>query len=168
MDETRVRWYAIRSKPHHEVFLYQQLTARGIEVFYPTIKVKPVNPRSRTEVPYFPGYMFIHLDMAQTGTRTLDRIPGSVGLVHFGDEAPWIPDIIIHEIKQRIIARGELDRNRIMEFQHGDRVKITQGPMKGYVAIFDTYLQGHERVKVLLEMMSDRKVAIELDNDMID
>ena len=37
-------WYVIRSKPNKEEFLAGQLSAYGIKVFYPRIRVKTVRP----------------------------------------------------------------------------------------------------------------------------
>ncbi|NTW09679.1 MAG: hypothetical protein HGA28_08960, partial [Anaerolineaceae bacterium] len=39
-------WYAIRSKPNKEDFLAGQLQAHGVEVFFPVLRVTPVNPRA--------------------------------------------------------------------------------------------------------------------------
>ena len=52
------QWYAMQTKVHKEALVCQQLEQRGIEIFYPKLRVKPVNPRSRKERPYFPGYIF--------------------------------------------------------------------------------------------------------------
>ena len=60
-------WYVLRSKPHKESMLFGQLKAYGIETYFPVLRVKPVNPRSRKERPYFPGYLFVHVDLAETG-----------------------------------------------------------------------------------------------------
>lgn len=158
----------MRSKPHNEDFLYQQLISREIEVYYPKLLVAPVNPRSRTAVPYFPGYLFIRHDLSKSGIRSLNRIPGAVGLVHFGDSVPCVPDVVIENIKQTLDGLGTVDRRKRPKHQAGDQVQITRGPLAGYNAIFDTYLQGHERVRVLLEMLSDRKVALELGCDEVE
>ena len=168
MGENSAKWYAIRSKPHNEEFLYQQLITREIEAYYPTIQVKPVNPRARTEIPYFPGYMFIHLDISKMGIRALNRIPGSIGLVQFGDNVPCVPEKVLEGIQHSLQKMAQLDVNGAIKHLQGEEVRVTQGPLKGYSAIFDSYLHGNERVKVLLEMLSDRKVALELGSNDID
>ncbi len=40
---------------------------------------------------------------------------------------------------------------------------LIYGPFEGYEAIFDARLPGTERVRVLLQFLSDRYVTIELD-----
>ena len=60
-------WYALRSKPCKEDILWRQVGLRGFECFYPRLRVKPVNPRSRKIRPYFPGYMFVRADLSEAG-----------------------------------------------------------------------------------------------------
>ena len=64
-------WYALRSKPNKEEALWRELTARSYEVFYPQLHVQPVNPRSRKVLPYFPGYLFINIDLLAVGYSAL-------------------------------------------------------------------------------------------------
>ena len=77
-----VFWYAIRSKPNKEDFLARQFEAADVPVFYPCLRVSPVNPRSRKTKPYFPGYLFIQVDWILSTLRLfsgcLARLPSSV------------------------------------------------------------------------------------------
>ena len=65
------QWYALRSKTRKEDIVWKQVNSRGIEVFFPRIRVHPVNPRSRKIKPYFPGYMFVRLDLAEMGQTSV-------------------------------------------------------------------------------------------------
>ena len=76
-------WYVVRSKPNKEMALWRELTARGLECFYPQLRVRPVNPRSRRIRSYFPGYLFLHTDIEQIGVSTLQWMPFSSGVVSF-------------------------------------------------------------------------------------
>ena len=38
-------WYALRSKPQKEEVVSKQVRERGFEVFYPRLRVNPVNPK---------------------------------------------------------------------------------------------------------------------------
>lgn len=70
------RWYAQQSKPQEEGLLYEQLCLRDIETYYPLLRVKPVNPRSKRAKPYFPAYLFIYLDLEKIGFASLQWMPG--------------------------------------------------------------------------------------------
>ena len=156
-------WYALRSKPRKEDALARQLRSKGIEIFYPRLRVNPVNPRARKLVPYFPGYMFVHADVEKTGLSTFNWMPHAIGLVMYGEEISYVPDNLIHEIRRRVeeidAAGGEL----LEGLKAGDRVRIEHGPFAGYEAIFDTRLPGSERVRVLLEFINRRQLPVELD-----
>ncbi|HEB63956.1 MAG TPA: hypothetical protein ENJ02_00220, partial [Chloroflexi bacterium] len=60
-------WYVLRSKARKEDAVYAQALQRGLEVFYPRLRVNPVNPRARKVRPYFPGYMFVRVDLEAVG-----------------------------------------------------------------------------------------------------
>ena len=155
-------WYALHSKPQKEEFLAGQLELRRIETFCPRIRVQVVNPRARKIRPYFPGYIFVHLDLEKTTLSTLRYIPGTAGVVMFGGEAAHVPEGLIHAIRQRVeeinAAGGEL----FDALKSGETVVIHSGPFAGYEAIFDARLPGTERVRVLLKLLHNRQLQMEL------
>ena len=155
-------WYVLRSKARKEDAVYAQALQRGLEVFYPRLRVNPVNPRARKVRPYFPGYMFVHVDLDAIGRSVLQWMPNSLGLVQFGGEPATVPESLIHAIRKRTeeiaAAGGEL----FMDIAPGDKVRIHTGPFAGYEAIFDARLPGTERVRVLLRFLNERQVSVEL------
>ena len=159
---TGQHWYVIRSKPRRERFVRDQLNGQGLEVFYPAVRVHPVNPRSAKERAYFPSYLFAHLDLAAVGVNRLRWLPAAVGLLEFGGEPAIVPDLLIEQLKLRVASIKSVGGLTFDNLQPGDVVKITSGPFSGYEAIFDLRLKGSERVRVLLEMLR-RQVSVEID-----
>lgn len=157
-----VQWYVLDVKPHKEQSVYGMLVAREVETYFPVLRVKPVNPRSRRLRPYFPGYMFIHLDLEEEGDSLLRWLPGTRGLVRFGDEAAVVSDQVIHELQRRLVLVQEKDFNKD-NFEVGDRVRIVEGPFAGYEALFDARLSGGDRVQVLLAFLSQHPRRLRLD-----
>lgn len=155
-------WYALRSKPRKEDVLWKQLLAQEIEVFYPRIRVHPVNPRARKLRPYFPGYMFVQVDLDDVGLSTFKWMPHAIGLVSFDGEPATVPDNLIHAIRKRVNEIAEAGGEFYNGLKPGDPVRISSGPFAGYEAIFDARLPGSERVRVLIQMLSDRSVPVEL------
>lgn len=157
-----VHWYAFRCKPNKEVFVYEQLLARRIETFLPMLRVQVVNPRARKRKPYFPGYLFIHADLAQTGFSALNWLPGGLGLVCFDSVATPVPDSLIAALRKRLdeieAAGGELFDG----LKPGDVLEIQSGPFAGYEAIFDARLSGSDRVRVLLKLLRGRLLEVDL------
>lgn len=167
-SEMTQKWYALRSKPRKEDLVWGQLRSRGVDVFYPTIRVHPVNPRSKKIKPYFPGYLFVLVDLEVEGASTFKWMPHTLGLVHFGGEPASVPENLIHELKKRIKEIAEAGGEFFDGIKPGDKVKIHEGPFSGYEAIFDNRLPGDERVRVLIQLLNDqREIPVELDTSKI-
>jgi transcriptional antiterminator RfaH len=156
-------WYTLRSKPRKEDIVYRQVVNEGIEVYYPRIRVYPVNPRARKVKPYFPGYLFVRVDLDVFGLSFFQWMPHAVGLVCFGEEPAIVPDHLIAAIQKRVRDVAEAGGELFEGLQPGDLVWIREGPFAGYEAIFDTRIPGSERVRVLLKLLSEqRQIPLEL------
>src|SRR5512145_25294 len=95
-------WYVLRSKPNKEDFFCDQLLAHRFEVYHPRIPVRTVNPRARKVRPYFPGYLFVRIDLELTTASLLHWMPGSAGLICFDAEPASVPDCLLNAIRQRV------------------------------------------------------------------
>jgi transcription antitermination factor NusG len=163
-----LHWYALRAKPRKEDVIWRQARLQGFEVFYPRVRVHPVNPRSRKVLPYFPGYLFVQADLEAAGTTAFQWMPHTLGLVSFGGEAATVPDNLIAELRKRIQEIAESGGEIFDGLQTGDVVIISDGPFRGFEAIFDARLPGNARVRVLLEFLNNRRrVPLELDTGKI-
>jgi transcription elongation factor/antiterminator RfaH len=163
------QWYALRSKPRKEDVVWRQLRLDGVEVFYPRLSVNPVNPRSKKIKPYFPGYLFVNIDIEQTGISRFQWMPHTIGLVSFGGEPAHVPENLIIELQKRVAEIAEAGGEVFDGLKAGDKVRISNGPFQGYEAIFDARVSGTERVRVLLELLTNkRRVPIELSSGSIE
>lgn len=162
-----VSWYVIRSKPNKEDFLAKQLSAYGVTVFYPCIRVKPVNPRARKVKAFFPGYLFVHVDLEMVNSSTLHWMPGAVNLVSFDGSPASVPDSLIAAVDRQIERINAAPEDRIKDLKPGDSVTIQDGPFAGYEAIFDAHISGRERVRVLLNFLQKRQIPVELRQQQI-
>ena len=163
-----VFWYAIRSKPNKEDFLARQFEAADVPVFSPCLRVSPVNPRSRKTKPYFPGYLFIQVDLDIVNASTLQWMPGSATLVSFGGEPSPVPEHLISILQKRVADINSASKERLSDLKHGDAILIKEGVFAGYEAIFDEVVSGQERVRVLLNFLQKRQVTLELQSGQID
>lgn len=157
-----VHWYVMHSKPRKEAFLRERLRMQQVEVYLPSIRVKPVNPRSRKEQPFFPGYLFVQVDLERISVTELRRIPGANGIVCFGGEPATIADTLIRTIQKQVEAMGGPANNYVDRFKPGDMVVINEGPFATYKAMFDCRQSGSDRVRVLLELLQGQKMRLEL------
>lgn len=155
-------WYAIQSKPNKEDALFDQLENQGYEVFFPRIRVNPVNPRAKKIKAYFPGYMFVHADLVEVGVSAFQFMPFARGMVSFDQEPATVPETLIHAIQKRVEQVNAAGGEVFDGLQKGDTIYIHDGPFSGYEAIFDVRLPGSERVRVLIKLLSQRQVPVEL------
>jgi transcriptional antiterminator RfaH len=160
--QTKLQWYVLRSKPNKEMVLWRELSARGFECFYPCLRLKPVNPRSRKIRPYFPGYLFVYADIEQVGASTFQWMPFSGGFVSFDEVLATVPDNLIQAIRRHVEQINAAGGEQMAGLKQGDAVRIQGGPFDGYEGIFDARLPGRERVRVLLKLLQIRQVGIEL------
>ncbi len=157
-------WYALRSKPRKEEVVWRQARDQGYEVFYPRLRVHTVNPRARKIRPYFPGYLFVRVDIESSGLSVFQWMPHATGLVTFGGEPAAVPENLIVAIRKRLEEINAAGGEVFDGLKPGDVVTINYGPFEGYEAIFDARLPGSERVRVLLQLLSNqRRLPVELD-----
>ena len=155
-------WYVLHSKPQKEQWLCTQLDALDIEVYYPCLcsgKEKRVSYKAK---PYFPGYLFVNADLEVIGSSLLQWIPGSLGLVVFGDEPASVPEGLLQRIRQRVHEINNAHNDLLDALRPGDSVMIHSGPFAGYEAIFCNRLRDSERVQVFLKVLQDQRMKIGL------
>lgn len=161
------QWYALHVKAHKEQTVHDYLVAQGIVDYYPYLRVKPVNPRSRKRRPFFPGYIFVRLDLDEMGQNALRWTEGTHGLVTFGQEPATVPENLIHEVRRRVEEINAAGGKILAEMNPGDRVRIVEGAFEGYEAIFDARSAGKDRVQILLSYLSKQPKRLIIDRDQI-
>jgi len=157
-----IRWYVMQSKPRKEIFLRERLQMQRIEVYLPSIRAKPVHSRVRKEQPFFPSYLFIHVDLDQIPISEFGWISGSIGLVCYGGEPAYVGDAMIREIQKQVDEINGSADSYVDRLRPGDWAVIKDGPFAGYKAMFDCRLSGSDRARVLLELLQNQKIRLEL------
>jgi|Deesub1362A_J573_1020465.scaffolds.fasta_scaffold00004_303 transcription elongation factor/antiterminator RfaH len=145
-------WYAVYIKPRHEDMVAERLSRAEIEVFNPKLKrVKVIRRRYREVIePVFPCYIFARFDIS-SGYRMVKYTRGVKDIVG-GGGMPWpVDDRIIKVIESMMNKDGLLVIRP--EIHPGDKVEITNGPLKGLVGIFEKEMKGKDRVIVLLNTL---------------
>ncbi len=142
-------WYLLRTKPGKERWVHDQLTGMLSEVFLPLLEAK--TPRwgkmAWTVGPLFPCYLFARFDL-QARYFDIKYLPGVNGFVSAGNDPLAVPLAVIDEIRRR--GTDGVIRIEDPVLGRGDRVRVVEGPFRGFEAIFQRYLSGAERVAILL------------------
>jgi transcriptional antiterminator RfaH len=144
-------WYVFHTKPHKERQVAEQLHQRRYEVFLPTARACTGDRRAARERPYFPCYLFVKLDLNTADADAIQWLPGLRCLVRFGGQPASVPDNFVHELRRRMAQIRAAGGLVFEALEPGMPVKITSGPFAGYEAVFDSRLDEHGRVRVLLE-----------------
>ena len=153
-------WYVVHSKPQKEEWLCNQFNALQIEAYYPCLHASEEKSRAHKPKPYFPGYLFVNIDLELIGISALQWIPGSLGLVGFGGEPARVPDGLVQRIRDRVDEMNKTKDAMLESLRPGDEVVIHSGSFAGYDAIFHSRLRDSERVQVLLRILQGRTIRV--------
>ncbi len=156
-----VKWYVMQSKPNREFFLLSQLALNHVKAYLPLVNKIYSDGRIRKK-PFFPGYLFVHVDLSEHGTSRLNWIPGSKGMVVFAEEPPFVPDKFIQHLKHKLSVTNLREQSKFSNVTVGNPVSIIKGPFDGYQAIFNEYLPEKDRVRLLLKTLSNTVFSIEI------
>ena len=156
-------WYLAQMKPNSHVIANRNLTQQGFETFLPLQEeTKRVRDRFVTRrKPFFPGYIFVALDVKQGSWRAVNSTIGVTRLVSLGGTPTPLPDALVSELMARCDADGKLLPPR--QLQPGDEVTLTKGPFADFVATVER-ITPDRRVWVLMEMMgAHTRLAIDAE-----
>lgn len=164
--ENSKAWYLIYARPNQEAVAQQQLEQQGYVTYLPMVmNAKRRNGRRRyVEEPFFPRYLFIHLDQTTDNWAPIRSTIGVSNLVRFGMVPLAVDDEIIDIIKARENPEGLHDVQE--ELIKGDNVRVLDGPMMGLEGVFIAKT-GEERVILLLELMG-QSTRVQMDVDAIE
>jgi transcription antitermination factor NusG len=157
------RWHAMYTKPKKEYQVTALLQEMGIEVYLPTVRRK-VRRRDRPDrMVYFPCYLFARVDFETTPRSSIAWMPGIRCIVCAGDQ----PAVVAHEAIELIRRRLEdMEEVGYRDLRPGDRVRITDGPLRHLEAVFDRPMSAADRVRILLDVLGSM-TPVELDASLV-
>lgn len=153
------QWYAICSKPHKEEILWRQLYSSGYEVFYPRCLESTGNMSVLKVKPYFPGYLFIKVDLETVGVSAFQWMPFANGLIFLGDRPAFVPENLIHAIERRLQKVNAAIGEQLSSVDRHHDDSDAKNSLSGYEAIFNTNLPGRERNRILLQLLGDMNAS---------
>jgi len=152
-----MNWYCVHTRPQKEEQAagYCRETL-GLETYYPRLRRQKTIRRVRRVVtgPLFPRYLFCRFDLAPH-YRAVRYAPEVIDVVSFGGNPAVVEDALIEEL--RGWAGEGVDVITLQpSLRPGDRVEITDGPMRGLQAVILHGRDDRERVTVLLSILECR------------
>ncbi len=110
-----------------------------------------------TESKIFPGYVLVKMKMSDATWHVVRNIRGVTGFVGPGSKPVPLTD-------EEVAAIGVETKQIHLEYEVGDSVKVTAGPLKGYVGTVEEISEDKKKIKVLVSMFG-RETPLELDSD---
>ena len=158
------RWYLVRALTGREAFAAEQLERQGFVTFLPK-QPKTIRHARRLTVrlaAYFPGYLFVRLDLGRQRWRSVNGTLGVSHLVGTGERPTPVPKGVVEALAEAADVRGVLEGPPL---QAGQKVRIIAGAFADKLAIIER-LDEAGRVRVLLDIVSGR-VPVTIGRDML-
>ena len=144
------KWHLVYTKPQKETLAREHLERQQFRVYLPMNDVvKRVRGEEKNTEPFFPK--LVRASGAETDNWSPIRSTiGVAGLVRFGGVAATVPDEVVHLLLQR---EQQIETKHVMQqnFSEGERVRIMDGALAGYEAIFKAS-RSTDRALLLLDI----------------
>lgn len=108
----------------------------------------------------FPGYVLVKMVMTDESWHLVRNVRGATGFVGSGNKAVPLSD-------EEILALGVEKHEVVVGFDVGDSVKITDGPLDGFIGTVDEISADKTHVRVIVSMFG-RETPVDLELDQIE
>jgi transcription antitermination factor NusG len=157
------KWHALWTHSHCEQLVHDQLAAKQFDLFLPKINVwsRRAGLRCLTQVPLFPGYLFVRRAIDKRSYTEICKTRGLVRILgERWDRLAAIPENEIESI-QRVLnsACHAVPHSFVRE---GQRVRISRGPLKDVEGILLRIKPDKGLFVVSIDLLQ-RSVAVEID-----
>ncbi len=163
------RWYAVQAQPRREMLAQTHLRNQHFAAFCPVRrKMKRIGRHiAPTFAPFFPGYLFVQLDLEHQRWRSVNGTIGVIRLVGSGTKGELrptaLPEGLIEHFQKISADMGELRLQ--VQLTPGDAVRVTGGPFDQLCGTLES-AGDLERVTILLEILS-KQTRVRLSRDML-
>jgi transcription antitermination factor NusG len=156
-------WHVLWTRSHCEQLVHDQLAARGLHPYLPTIEVwsRRRGRRHRIAVPMFAGYLFLHDALDKPSDIDVRKARGLVAILgETWDRRAAVPAKEIDAIRKLVDSR--LPALSYPYLRVGQRVRIVDGPLADVEGIL-VRTKPNKGLLVLSIDLLQRSVAVEVD-----
>ena len=151
------RWYVLCCKPHKEQVVLQRLHQMGLETYFPCSKAQNGRTGKLELRPYFPGYLFVRVNLNEVSLSTFQWMPHTEGLVCFETRPAFVPDHLLQAVHRHV--KDSAGSGSILPQDNSTGVPALQTCVDDYEAFLNPRLTSGERVSGLLKMLEDMSVS---------
>ena len=161
-------WHVLWTRSHSEQLVHDQLVEKGFELFLPMMDVwhRRNGFRYHSQVPMFPGYVFLHHAIDKTSYIEVRNARGLVKLLgESWDLLAVVPDGEIEGIQK--VHNAHLPALPHPYLREGQRVRITAGLLAGTEGVL-VRTKLNKGLLVLSINLLQRSVAVEMDCTLVE
>lgn len=161
-DESVGQWFVLRTKSRQEKILANDLSARGIGHFLPTMIQTRLyaGRRARVEVPLFPGYLFLKGDVEQA--YEADRTRRVAQIIRVTDQQRMNRELA--NIHLALGNNAALDPFPYL--RAGVRVEVRDGPFRGLQGLVESRTSS-DRLILQIDTLG-QAVGLEIDGALLE
>ena len=145
------RWYVLCCKPHKEQVVLHRLHQMGLETYFPCSKAQNGRTGKLELRPYFPGYLFVRVNLNEVSQSTFQWMPHTEGLVCFETRPAYVPDHLLQAVHRHVKASAVT--NSVQRQGNSGSTPALESDKEDYDAFLNPRLTSDERVSGLLKML---------------
>ena len=156
-------WYILWTRSHCEQLVHDQLAAKGFCLLLPKINIwsRRGGLRHLSNLPMFPGYLFLRREMDKGSYIEVCKARGLVRILgERWDRLAVVPDGEIEAIQK--VLNSSLPAVPHPYLREGQRVRITRGPLADVEGIL-VRMKPDKGLLVLSVDLLQRSLAVEVD-----
>lgn len=157
------KWHALWTRSHCEQLVHDQLASKKFELFLPKINIwsRRAGLRCLTQVPLFPGYLFVHHAVDKFSYNEICKTRGLVRILgERWDRLAPVAEKDIDGIKR--VLDSQLQAMPHPYVRQGQRVRICRGPLKDVEGVL-LKIKPEKGLFVVSIDLLQRSVAVEID-----
>jgi len=166
------RWYVVHTYSGYENAVADSIikTAENrkmqdliLEVNIPmetVTEITETQQQKTVERKVFPGYVLVKMVLTDESWHIVRNVRGVTGFVGSGNKAVPLSE-------DEILALGVERHDIKLDFEVGDTIKVTDGPLSGLNGTVDEIEIDKKRVRVIVSMFG-RETPVDLDFDQIE
>ncbi len=150
------RWYVVNTQATREHVAAAHLQRQGYLVFLPSTwrTVRHARKVRTVKASYFPGYLFVGLDLEFDRWRPIESTVGVLRIIKGADRPLAAPAGLVEALLEGTGPDGVLNLADPVT-RPGQSVRITRGPFADQLAIVERS-SGEDRVRVLLSVLGQQ------------
>lgn len=167
VTERNSRWYVVQTHANAEAKAMSNLERQGFAVYLPRYLKRRTHARKVDVVarPLFPRYLFVAIDLATQGWRSIQSTLGVSHIVCWGGQPASAENGVIDALRAREDEAGFIKLGRRPAFLPGDKVRVIDGAFADSLALVEG-VSDRDRVAILLDLLG-RKVRVLVGADLI-